>query len=462
MPDLSLPGPIDRLVRAVGGSEPDYVSDQGSHVYDVDHYDLALDYTVRTNRLVGAARADVVLREAASEIEFDLDGLTVTEVRIDGGRVRRWRARGAKLVVPLGGKTEVGHRMQVTVFYSGHPGPRTGPWGEVGFEELTDGALVAAQPDGAPTWFPCNDRPSSRATYRIAVTTEAIYTVVANGELVSRTRASSRATSVYDNPTPTAPYLATIQVGRYGAIEPDGLETDDVPQTVHVPDRLRRRAAHDFGRQPQMMRLFSGLFGPYPFSRYDVVVTDDALEIPLEAQSLSIFGSNHADGRRHSERLVAHELAHQWFGNAVGLARWRDIWLNEGFACYAEWLWWDHLGSRRVGATAEHYYAGLLEEPRDIVVSDPGTDLMFDDRVYKRGALALHAVRCAAGDDVFFDLVRGWVAAHLESVVTTDDFRAHLAATAPRLADVLSPWIDETALPPLPSRPRGGHARGRS
>ncbi len=439
----------------------DYVKKQGSPHYDVTHYDLDLDYTVRTNRLVASARIDVTLRERVREIEFDFVGLTAGDVTIDGRKARGVKRRGAKLVVPISAEEAERQRLQIVVEYGGTPGPRRGPWGDVGFEELTDGALVAAQPDGAPTWFPCNDRPSSRASYRISVTTEAAYTVVANGEQLSRSRASSRVSTVFDNPTPTAAYLATVQIGRYSPTTPEGLTEVDVPQTVYVPDRLRRRAAHDFGRQVEMMRLFSGLFGPYPFSRYDVVVTDDALEIPLEAQSLSIFGANHADGRRGSERLIAHELAHQWFGNAVGLARWRDIWLNEGFACYSEWLWADHLGRTSVQRSAAAAYAGLTREPKDLRISDPGADLMFDDRVYKRGALAVHAVRCALGDDdLFFDLVRTWVVDHLDSVVTTEDFRVHLADVRPGLDGVLSAWIDETALPllPVPASARGSHA----
>lgn len=442
-------------------SDSDYVKKQGSAAYDVTHYDLELDYTVRTNRLMGRARIDVTLLKAVREIEFDLVGLDVIDAHVDGNPVKGVRRRGEKVSVPLRGETGARRRLQVVLTYRGTPGPRQGPWGEVGFEELTDGALVAAQPDGAPTWFPCNDRPSSRATYRISVTTEAAYTVVANGEKISETRSAGRTTTVFDNPTPTAAYLATIQVGRYAATEPEDRRRGEVPQTVYVPDRLRRRAAHDFGRQPEMMRLFVDLFGPYPFSRYDVVVTDDALEIPLEAQSLSIFGANHADGRRGSERLVAHELAHQWFGNAVGLARWRDIWLNEGFACYSEWLWSEHIGGLRVETSAARAHAMLAREPKDIRISDPGADLMFDDRVYKRGALAVHAVRCEVGDADFFDLVRSWTGRHMDSVVTTEDFRAHLAAHASGLDGVLSPWIDDLALPRLPEMRAEGRLRHR-
>lgn len=432
----------------------DYVKKHGSLDYEVTHYDLDLDYTVRTNRLVAVARLQVQPAAGVRQLEFDLSGLTVRGVRVDGAPVRSFRQRGEKLVVPLKGGLTGRGSCEVQIDYGGTPGPRTGPWGEVGFEELTDGALVAAQPDGAPTWFPCNDRPSSRATYRIAVTHEAVYTAVSNGELMARTRSGGRVRSVFDNPTPTAPYLATVQIGRYAEIEPAGLGDIKVPQSVHVPDRLRRRAAHDFERQPEMMRLFSALFGPYPFARYDVVVTDDALEIPVEAQAVSIFGANHAGGRRTYERLVAHELAHQWFGNTVGLARWRDIWLNEGFACYSEWLWWDHLQPGRIAVAVREAYAGLARQPQDLRIGDPGPERMFDDRVYKRGALTLHALRLTIGDQRFFDLLRAWVAKYSGKNVTTDDF-LHMAADHAQvdLRPLWNAWLFSEPLPPTLGMP---------
>ena len=223
------------------------------------------------------------------------------------------------------------------------------------------------------------------------MTAEAGYEVVANGRLVSRTPRAGRVRWVYEQPEPMAPYLATLQVGRY---------LRD-PRRARARRRSSRpgcetRPSTTSAARAEMIALFEELFGPYPFASYTVVVTDDDLEIPLEAQGLSVFGANHMDGRRGSERLVAHELAHQWFGNSLTVGLWRDIWLHEGFACYAEWLWSEASGGRTADEQARAAHARLAGLPQDLVIGDPGPDAMFDDRLYKRGALTLHALRTDA------------------------------------------------------------------
>lgn len=134
---------------------------------------------------------------------------------------------------------------------------------------------------------------------------------------------------------------------------------ETVPQRAAVPPRLRRPFEHDFGRQGRMMEVLQRLFGPYPFGEYQIVVTDDDLDDPIEAQGMSIFGANHVDGRRTYERLVVHELAHQWFGNSLTVADWRHIWLNEGFATYAEWLWSEESGGESAQSLARTWHTRM-------------------------------------------------------------------------------------------------------
>jgi aminopeptidase N len=242
-----------------------------------------------------------------------------------------------------------------------------------------------------------------------------------------------------------------VQIGRY---ELRPYADAAVSMTAAVPAGAGPGFEAAFGRQPEMMERFVEWFGPYPFDGYTCVVTADDLEIPLESQSLSTFGRNFCVDDWDAIRLVAHELAHQWFGNAVTLARWQDIWLHEGFACYCEWLWSEASGGESADHWAEHHHDKLarLDQDQDLVLGDPGPELMFDDRVYKRGALTLHALRRTVGDDAFFALLRGWVAEHTGGSVTTDEFRAYAAdETGADLDDLFDAWLTAEELPDLPA-----------
>jgi aminopeptidase N len=430
-----------------------YVQGRGNGGYLVASYELDLDYRVNSNRLAGKATITAVATQALSRVSFDLAGLRVAKVSVNRRRARRYAHRAGKLHIwPTTDITE-GAEFVVDVQYAGNPSPVDSLWGELGWEELTDGVIVASQPSGAATWFPCNDHPGDKAHYRITVTTESPYHVVANGMLVSRRTKASRTTWVYDQAAPMATYLATIQIGQYDELE---LASSPVITRAVLPTSQLRDFRSDFGRQQDMMKLFCRLFGPYPFGGYTVVVTDDPLEIPLEAQGIAVFGSNHLDGRRGSERLVAHELAHAWFGNSLTPASWRHIWLNEGFACYAEWLWSEESGGLTAAQQVSKAYSRLSGLDQDLVISDPGPELMFDDRLYKRGAITLHMLRLQLGDDAFFELLRRWTSQNRHGSVTTDGFIS-LAADFGKASDVLElfrRWLDEAALPALPRATR--------
>jgi aminopeptidase N len=425
-----------------------YTPHSGDVSYDTESYDLRIAYRVRTNRLDGVAVLNAVAAEPLRGINLDLVGLRATRVAVDGEAVRfRQGPRALRITLPR--EITTGERFSVEVAYGGAPSPRRSRWGAIGWEELTDGALVASQPIGAPTWFPCNDRPDDRARYRLEVTADDGYEIAATGTPSATRRVARSVSTVFETDTPTATYLVAVHIGRYRTTTLAGTGSGVVPLVrVTAPPTLRAPVARAFADVPRMLTAFAEAFGPYPQQECALVVTADELEIPLEAQGLAVFGVNHLVPA--AQRLVAHELAHQWFGNSVGIARWQDIWLNEGFACYAEWLWSETSGGRSAADLAHEYRTRLGSLAEDLVIADPGPARMFDDRVYKRGALALQALRAALGDQTFFDLMREWTALHRHALVTTDDFRALVARFGgPTAEALLSIWIDEKPLPPL-------------
>lgn len=447
------------MASAVGAGPHAYLPRSGSPDYRALHYDLDLKYRVATNRLDATAtirgRANTPLRA----IHLDLVHLRVKRVRLDGDRNLRFSQSATHLTVRPSAAIGEGEEFVLTVEYGGTPTPRRSRWGTIGWEELTDGVLVASQPSGAPTWFPCNDRPDDKAPYRIRVTAEQLYTVIATGQLVDHSVSAGRGTWTFEQHEPTSTYLATVQIGRY-VLEPR--RSAGVDWILAYPPAAARKVLHDFAPVGRMLEVFQERFGPYPFPSYTVVVTADPLEIPLESQGMATFGANHADGRGGSERLVAHELAHQWFGNSVGLAGWRDIWLNEGFACYAEWLWAESADRTSADAIARRAHAMLAALPQDLVLGDPGPDLMFDDRVYKRGACLIHSLRLTIGDERFFALLRGWTTERRYGTASTDDFRDFAAGFAEVPLDGLfDAWLFSAALPELPGPRQAVPARRR-
>ncbi|MCY7394994.1 MAG: M1 family metallopeptidase [Nocardioides sp.] len=430
-----------------------YLPQHGDPSWSAERYQLDLHYAVATNRLRGDVTITATAVDKVGRVVLDLAGLEVAKMTVDGRPPIRYAQRGTRLVVTLRDPVPAGESFSMAIRYSGTPTPLVEKGhGEAGWEELEDGVIVAGQPHGAPTWFPCNDRPDDKASYTIKITTQPDYTVLANGTLVEQEQHGSTVAWTYEQTQPMATYLATVQIGRYEVREQQGSGPGQVPILAVVPPDAGPGFEAAFGRQPEMMATFVDLFGPYPFEGYAAVVTGDDLDIPLESQGLSTFGRNYMTDDWDHVRLVAHELAHQWFGNAVTLRRWRDIWLHEGFACYAEWLWSEASGSESADARARAHHERLAGLDQHLLLSDPGPELMFDDRVYKRGALTLHALRLTVGDEPFFDLLKAWVSENSGGSVETADFVAlSVGRLGVELNELFNAWLHELPLPALPA-----------
>ncbi|MCB5909096.1 M1 family metallopeptidase [Streptomyces pinistramenti] len=437
---------------ANGTGATGYFPSHGDFGYDVSGYDLRLSYLPRGRALDAVTRVTASVAEPRKAVAFDLASrLDVTAVEVNGAPAP-FRHRQGKLRIAPATALLPGKPFTTTIRYRGRPAPVRTPFGSIGWDYTGGspaGVVVASQPLGAPSWFPCNDRPDDKAAYRIAATVPDDLHVVANGVLHDRSPGPGRTcTWTYEHANPMASYLASVQVGRFAFSSQSG---GPVPIRNAFPERLGALFAHDFGRQPEMMRFFERLFGPYPFEVYGSVVVDAELDEPVENQTYALFGTNHLDGRRTSEHLVAHELAHHWFGNSVSLTDWQHIWLNEGFATYSEWLWSEHSGGPAARHLAAQNWSDLADDAQRMRIASPGPAKLFDDRVYSRGACTLHALRATLGDHTFFGILRNWATRYRHSSAGTEEFIAHAEQHSHRpLRSLLHAWLYNRRLPPLP------------
>ena len=459
----------------IAGARDAYTGVDFNLGFHVLSYDLQLNYNVEPNHLNGVARLSVENYRPLKSMTLDLaNNLAVNRVEVSGHgaaaangtmKIRRFRHTGNKLTITFVEELAEDQSFDLTIKYSGYPRPLRSKWGEVGWEETDNGALVAGQPNGAPSWFPCDDTPDEKAMFRVAITAHRDVTAIAHGTLVEEFNKGNNTTRVFETRYPMATYLAAVYVGTYQRVDFRSAKLGRrnvpvfgwLPQGTEHAKRVRELVQEDFGQQTEMVEVYSELFGPYPFPEYSVVVTDEEMEIPLEAQGMSMFGCNHADGKHTWERLIAHELSHQWFGNSVGLVEWRDIWLNEGFACYSEWLWFEKSQGIPAAHHAWAHHRALAEKPQDILLIDPGADDMFDDRVYKRGALTVHALRVLLGDTAFFDMVQRWTTQHRMGLVETRDLEnlAHSIAeengtARSEVQGLFDRWLRHQDLPEFP------------
>lgn len=427
-----------------------YTPHSGDPRYAVERYVLDLAYTPRTNRLVGRAELRIEVLEETDALRVDLVGLQASRVRVDGGAHRRVKQGEHALQIRFDEPLPAGRELVLEIEYAGRPAPRRSRWGRIGWEELENGALVAAQPTGAPSWFPCNDRIDDRARYSIALTVEDGFFVAATGVPGPVVRRGGTRRWSFESDVPTATYLVAVHVGEYAEYPLAlGLRGGSLGGRLLTAPAQAAATLRAFAPVPDMLRVFEEWFGPYPQHDLTIVVTEEELEIPLESQGMVTFGVNH--NAAGEQRLIAHELAHQWFGNSVGIARWRDIWLNEGFACFAEWLWSEAAGGPSAARLAEEHHALIAGLPQDLLLADPGPADMFDDRVYKRGALLLEALRRTMGETGFRALLRAWATGNEHRLVESVQFVELAESLSPvPLGELWRKWLHGTALPPLP------------
>jgi aminopeptidase N len=441
------PGGGGALAPGADGLGDPYFPKAGNGGYDVGNYGLDVTYDPATDRLTGVATIQATATSGLSRFNLDLHGLTVQSVKV-GDAAAQFTRQGDELTITPARGLEQGTAFTVEIRYAGVPSGYTDPQlGSLGFLATSDGAIAQGEPEVAASWYPVNDHPRDKATYDIALTVPDGLAALSNGTLKSRTRVAGGKTKwVWRETSPMASYLATVLIGRYRVSE---TKHGNLPVVTAVHTSLPTSIDTVMKRTPEVLDFLVTQFGPYPFEALGGVVHNDPrFGFALENQSRPVYSPSFFSSTESAVAVQVHELAHQWFGNSVSVDTWREIWLNEGFATYAEWLWSGKSGRQSPQQLFDSHYQSRTWR---VKIGDPGKDDLFAGAVYDQGAMTLHALRVTIGDQKFFQLVKDWAAKKQDGNATTAEFIALAEQVSGKnLKSFFDPWLYKAAKPPYP------------
>ena len=394
----------DPLADGAAGLGDDYFPYFGNGGYDAIAYRIELDVDIENRTIQAVSNMSAIAELDLSSFHLDFSGPAITSLEVNGSPAAYERDGGELIIYPPR-PIRQGQTFEVETSYEGDPGEsplapvisRRSSW--VWYE---GGSYAAGEPRGSSGWYPVNEHPLDKARYEFVISVDKPYDVAANGSLVKTTDHRFRRTFYWQSEHPIAPYLVTVNIARFDLER--NLTASGILIRNYFAESLPESIRDEFDVQVEMMSFFESIFGPYPFEAYGAVVHDTPEHFALETQTLSFFSSAYL-----SEVVIGHELAHQWFGNSVSLAKWEDIWLNEGFATYASLLW------------AEEEY-GLFVMNREIEsIYQKFTPLASPTEITKSSLISLMDDVPFPGETVSREEILESIALLLEGALTKDD-----------------------------------------
>jgi aminopeptidase N len=416
-PDL-----IEKMNKGIPVKIPAEYIDSSQYSLDILHYDLNIDLYPDKKILSGTAEITGLLPgRKLKEINLNFyDNMRISSLKLNGLNAS-YTLKDTRLTIDAANMASDTFRVNIT--YDGTP--RRAGLSAFVFGEINRKKLIynLNEPNLASTWFPCNDIPTDKALLDISITNDSIYTSVSNGILKDVQTNGARRTYHWKTVYPISTYLVCVYSGEYmnfsqQYISQDKTDTMNIEYYV-LPEHLEN-AKKDFEDHPAMIDFFSKTFGEYPFIKEKYGVAEFLWQLgAMEHQTITGIGSNFVSGRKFYKDIYVHELAHHWWGDAIGPASWKDIWLNEGFATYSEALYFEGMsGKKALQSTMrdkfQDNFTGVLGEPGDY---------LFSTTVYDKGAWVLHMLRWEIGDQAFFKLLREYFKLYKYKNASTSDFK---------------------------------------
>ncbi|KUL48110.1 MULTISPECIES: M1 family metallopeptidase [unclassified Streptomyces] len=457
---LAIPASAADFTPGASGIGDPYYPASGNGGYDVAHYDLRLKYQPGTDLLEGTATINARTTQNLSRFNLDF-GLTVSEVRVNGKKAKFARTGDQELEITPAAGLPKGADVTVVVRYAGKPSELKVN-GYTAWHRTPDGGVAAQEPEAAVWWFPSNDHPLDKATYDVSVSVPDGTQAISNGVLRSQSSKLGWTRFNWRSNKPQASYLTTLAVGKFD------ITTDKTEGGLPVLNAYSKDLGDNAGaarasieRTAEVAEWLETVFGEYPFNALGGYVPNVKSSYALETQTRPFY-SPAAFNNGSNTSIVVHELAHQWYGDSVSVHGWKDIWVNEGFARYSQWLWSEKEGEGTAQELADHVYA---QRPAGdpfwtVKPGDPGPDDQFHTAVYDRGALALQALRNEIGDEAFFAILKGWPKAHAYGNAKVGDFVKYAEKISGKpLAGLFDTWLYQPTRPEAPAAKAAGLTR---
>jgi aminopeptidase N len=439
---------------ALPGSKPRYAPDRPA---SIGHIALTLSFDFKEHVLFGSCRTTFsAVGKPLRSLEMDADHLHIKSVRSASDKKLPFETVGGRLIIDLGQALHPGKSSTVIVDYEARQ-PSQGIYfisPDKAYPKKPIQVWTQGQDQDAHYWFPCIDYPNAKATTEVIATVPAAYFVLSNGTLVSTTSDKAAKTKTYHwkMDTPHVTYLVSCVAGEFSG------KTDmlgELPVSYYVAPGREADGARSFGKTPKMVKFFSDRIGvPYPYTKYaQIAVTDFVFGGMENTTATTQTDTTLHDVRAHldfsSDPLVAHELAHQWFGDLLTCKDWSHAWLNEGFATYFEALFRefdqgaDEFDYYRLMLAARYFEEDSQQYRRPIVTNVYAEPIdLFDRHLYEKGACVLHTIRRSLGDDVWWRSIKQYVSDHkLQNVETIDFVRAIETVSGRNMLPFFDQWV---------------------